>query len=68
MLRIDQILDRIDTSQMYMFDRDDFLLYCDYMILGTPIPPDITIQHYYRTLYRYIEMMYKKQFEIHSSL
>lgn len=62
MLRMDQILDRIDTSQMYMFDRRDFLLYCEHMMFGTYLP-DILIQDYYRDLYNYIEMRYEDQFQ-----
>ena len=64
MLRIDQILDRINTSQMYMFDRTDFLLYCNYMMFSTSksIPPDVPIQNYYRSLYKHIEMVYEEQF------
>ena len=61
MLRIDQILNCIDTSQLYMFDRSDFLLYCDHMMFGTYLP-DILIQDYYHTLYKHIEMIYEKQF------
>jgi|688.fasta_scaffold2633327_1 hypothetical protein len=67
MLRLDQILDRIDTSQMYMFDRADFLLYCDHMMFGVYLP-DIPIQPYYRALYKYIEMLYEEQFQRYNSL
>jgi hypothetical protein len=66
MLRIDQILDRIDTSQLHMFDRSDFLLYCEHMMYGTYLP-DIPIKKYYRPLYRYIEMLYEEQFQTYSS-
>jgi hypothetical protein len=64
MLRIDQILDRINTSQMYMFDRTDFLLYCNYRMFGTSnsIPPGVLIQPYYHSLYKHIEMVYEEQF------
>ncbi len=62
MLRIDQLLDRMDTSQLYMFDRRDFLLYCDHMMFGTYLP-DIQIQKYYRPLYKHIEMLYEEQFQ-----
>jgi hypothetical protein len=62
MLRLDQILDRIDTSQLYMFDRHDFLLYCDHMMFGTYLP-DIIIQDYYCHLYNHIEMLYEDQFQ-----
>jgi hypothetical protein len=62
MLRIDQILDRIDTSQMYKFDRTDFLLYCNYTMFGSSLP-DIPTQPYYHSLYKYIEMIYEKQFD-----
>ena len=64
MLRIDQILDRIDTSQLYMFDRNDFLLYCDHMMFGEYLP-DIVIQDYYRPLYKYVEMLYEDQFQVY---
>jgi len=64
MLRIDQILDRIDTSQMYMFDRTDFLLYCNYKMFNTyKSIPDVPIQPYYPSLYKHIEMVYEEQFQ-----
>jgi hypothetical protein len=64
MLRIDQILDRINTSQMYMFDRTDFLLYCNYRMFSTSksIPPNVPIKPYYRSLYKHIETIYEEQF------
>lgn len=62
MLRVDQILDSIDTSQMYMFNRRDFLLYCDHMMFYTYLP-DIPIQNYYYSLYKHIELIYEKQFD-----
>lgn len=62
MLQIDEILDLIDTSQMYMFNRRDFLLYCDHMMFYTDLP-DGPIQNYYHGLYKKIEKLYEEQFQ-----
>ena len=47
---------------MYMFNRRDFLLYCDHMMFYTYLP-DIPIQNYYYNLYKEIEVIYEKQFD-----
>jgi hypothetical protein len=67
MLRIDQILDTLDTSQMYKFDRTDFLVYCNYMMFSSSksIPPKVELQPYYRSLYKHIEMVYEEQFNVY---
>jgi hypothetical protein len=60
MLTIDQILDTIDTSNLYNFDRTNFLIYANYMLFSTTksIPPKVKCEDYYRTLYKHIESIY----------
>ena len=59
---VEQIIDSIDTYTLPMFDRADFLLYCNFMMFDVGRPPTV-IQPYYWTLYKQIEMFYEEQFE-----
>lgn len=67
MLRIDQILDYFDTSQMHKFNRTDFLVYCNFMMFSTckSVPPKVELQPYYRELYKHIELIYNEQFLVY---
>lgn len=67
MRTVEQILDSIETFDLPLFDRNDFLLYCHFMMFetdGTNTPPEVVTKQYYRSLYKYIEMLYEEQFEI----
>lgn len=64
MLSIEELLDTVDTSELYKFDRANFLIYCNFMIFdndGVKTPPDIKCEEYYRGLFKHIEMLYEDQ-------
>ncbi len=66
MRTVEQILDSFDTSDLPRFNRDQFLVYCNFMMFennGTNTPPAVVTEQYYRSLFKYIEMLYEEQFE-----
>ena len=66
MRTVEQILDSFDTSDLPRFNRDQFLVYCNFMMFendGTNTPPEVVTEQYYRSLFKYIEMLYEEQFE-----
>ncbi len=64
MLSIEELLDTVDTSGFFQFNKTNFLIYCKFMIFdndGTTTPPDVICEDYYRTLFKHIEMLYEDQ-------
>lgn len=60
---IEEILDRIDTSELVGFNRENFLIYCHYMIFQDGPQPSVVLEDYYRSLYKCIEMLYEEQLQ-----
>ena len=67
MLSVEQILDSIETYNLPLFDRADFLLYCNFMMFDVGRPSTFT-QPYYWTLYKQIEMFYEEQIDFIENL
>ena len=64
MLSIEELLDSVDTSDLFQFDRANFLIYCRFMMFdndGVKTPPDIICKNYYRGLFKHIEMLYEDE-------
>jgi hypothetical protein len=64
MLSIEELLDTVDTSELVQFNKNNFLIYCNFMMFdndGIKTPPDIKCEEYYRRLFKHIEMLYEDQ-------
>jgi hypothetical protein len=57
MRTISDYLDMIETRNFPNFNRENFLIYLDYMLYRKGDEPKIEVKSYYRHLYKYIEML-----------
>ena len=60
---IEELLDRVDTSDFVGFNRQNFLIYCNYMMFEEGPQPTVVLEEYYRSLYKFIEMLYEEELQ-----
>jgi len=53
---IEKIVDEIKPKPDD-FKKDEFILYCEYMMGIIPTEPDIEVKKYYKDMYKYVEMI-----------